>query len=154
MGRYTSKTNIHSGTEFDGYSTKDANDLDTILSDLNTFAANVSTPTVVPSAASFAATAAQDGYIFNITAADKVATLPSVVTGLTYTFTVNTLGGSTGFSIAPAAADFIQFINVTDNTAVVNTAATDVIGDSMTVVGDATLGGWIVTNVVGIWASA
>ena len=154
MGRYTGKTNIHHGIKHDGYSTKDANDLDTVLSDLDTFATNIAVPTVVASAASFSATAAQDGYIFNITAADKVATLPSVVTGLTYTFTVNTLGGSTGFSVAPAAADFIQFVNVTDNTAVINTAATDVIGDSITLVGNATLGGWIVTNIVGIWASA
>ena len=133
----------HSGNTSDPRSTKDAEALAKYLN-----------PRVETKAASFSVTAADSGKTYYVTAADKVATLPSVADGLTYTFSVNTLGGSTGFSIAPAAADFIQFVNLTDNTAVVNTAATDVIGDGMTVVGDATLGGWIVTSVIGIWASA
>ena len=133
----------HSGNTSDPRSTKDAEALAKYLN-----------PRVATSAVSLTVTAADSGKIYYITAADKVATLPSVADGLTYTFCVNTLGGSTGFSVAPAAADFIQFVNVTDNTAIVNTAATDVIGDMVTVVGDETLGGWLVTSIVGIWASA
>lgn len=105
-------------------------------------------------AVSGAVTAAQSGTVFTIDAADVVVTLPSTAAGLTYTFVVLTLSASTGFSLSPAAADAIYGapgVTVADNKDIINTAATDALGDTIQVVGNGTTG-WVITNLRGTWA--
>lgn len=95
-------------------------------------------------------TAADSGKIYRINVADCVVTLPSTAEGLSYTFVVDTVSATTGCSISPAAADNIN--GGTDDKDLINTAATDVKGDSVTVVGDGSEG-WVTTSMHGIWAA-
>lgn len=98
-------------------------------------------------------TAAESGGIFVTTAADVVFTLPATAPGLVYTIITGVASAGTGTSVSPAAADQIQGNGFTgaDNKDAINTGATDVVGDAITVVGDGTDGWWI-TNVIGTWA--
>jgi hypothetical protein len=108
---------------------------------------------VIASAVNIAVTAAQSGSIVYLTAADKVVTLPSTAVGLTYTIITGALSSGTGTSVSPAAADKIigaGGVGVDDKDAI-NTGATDVIGDSITVVGDGA-DGWYVVAQHGVWA--
>ena len=109
----------------------------------------VKTITTTASAVSFAVTAADSGNVYRITAADKVASLPATVAGLTYTFIVDTIGGSTGFSISPVTADSIS--GGTVNKDLINTEGTSVVGDTVTVLGDGA-DGWYVIARTGTWA--
>ena len=100
-------------------------------------------------AASFTLTAADSGNIFFITAADVVATLPATVNGLYYTFIIKTLSVTTGFSLSPVAADSIN--GGTDAADLINTPATDALGDAITIHGDG-LTGWHTSAKIGAWA--
>lgn len=100
--------------------------------------------------AAFTLTPADSGNIYRINVADAVATLPATAEGLKYTFVVDTVSATTGCSISPAAADNIN--GGTDDKDLINTAATDVKGDSVTVVGDGAEG-WVTTSMHGIWAA-
>ena len=95
-------------------------------------------------------TAADSGNIYRVNVADCVFTLPSTAEGLEYTFVVDTVSSTTGCSISPAAADNIN--GGTDNKDLINTAATDVKGDSVRVVGDGDEG-WLTVGMHGIWAA-
>ncbi len=108
---------------------------------------------VKSSAVSFALTAADSGSIVLITANDKVVTLPSTEVGLTYTIIAGTAGGSAGLKISPAAADKIIGAGGVgaDNKDAINDTGTDVIGDSLTLVGDGA-DGWYVVAQHGIWS--
>lgn len=97
-------------------------------------------------------TAKDSGKVFKTGAADVVVTLPTVapeLKGVTYTFFVETLSVTTGLSISPAAADQIKMKGITaaDNKDIINSAATDAIGDSLTIVCDGA--DWIVTSFLG-----
>lgn len=104
-------------------------------------------------ATSAAVTAADSGKTYYITAADVVASLPATAAGLTYTFIVNALSTTTGASISPVAADQIigPGITAADDKDLINTAATDALGNFVTVVGNGTTG-WVVTAMNGVWA--
>lgn len=95
-------------------------------------------------------TAADSGKIVVVNGVDKVATLPATALGLVFTFVIQGLSVTTGFSISPVAADKINF--GTDDKDWINTGATDVVGDSVTIVGDGA-DGWIVIDMHGIWAA-
>ena len=86
-----------------------------------------------------------------VTGADKVVTLPATGAGWVYTITRGNggLSSGTGLSISPNASDKINA--AADDTDLVNTGATDAVGDSVTLVGDGA-GGWYTTSVVGTWA--
>lgn len=103
--------------------------------------------------ADYTLTAADSGKVFLAGAVDLVFTLPSTVSGLVYTIVVKTVSASTGCSVSPAAADQIvgNGFTVADDKDAINTAATDAVGDSITVVGDGSVG-WYITNVAGTWA--
>ncbi len=103
---------------------------------------------VVTKGASFTVLASQSGTIFIATAADVVFTLPSTAVGLFYTFVQASLSSGTGMSISPAAAD--NFDGAADNKDWQNTGATDVLGDSITIVGDGSIG-WYTIASNGIW---
>jgi hypothetical protein len=107
----------------------------------------------VTSTASEAVTVSQTGstIVANSTTS-VVVTLPTAAPGLTYTLVVGQVTSSGGHAFSPAAADFITGDGLT---AVVDkdlicTAATDAVGDSVTIVGAD--GGWYVTAITGTWA--
>jgi hypothetical protein len=107
----------------------------------------------VVSTADTTLTAADSGNTYISGAADLVFTLPATVAGLTYTFVADTLSSTTGLSISPNASDQLRGNGFTaaDDKDAINTAATDAVGDSMTIVGNGTTG-WMITNVTGTWA--
>jgi len=90
------------------------------------------------------------GKVFRVNVADCVFTLPSTEAGLVFHFVVDTVSATTGCSISPAAADNIN--GGTDDKDLINTAATDVKGDSVTVIGDGSEG-WLALSQHGIWAA-
>ena len=101
-------------------------------------------------------TAADSGNIYIVNAADKTITLPATEKGLFYHITADATAvasGSVGTSVSPVAADGINGGVV--NKDLINTAATDVIGDCVTVVGSGTAGvtAWAVISKGGIWAA-
>lgn len=95
-------------------------------------------------------TAADSGTIYRVNVADCVFTLPATAEGLQFTFVVDTVSATTGCSLSPNAADNIN--GGTDDKDLINTAATDVKGDSVTLVGDGSEG-WLSTYMHGIWAA-
>jgi hypothetical protein len=101
----------------------------------------------------FTLTAADSGKTFIVTGTDKVATLPPTDDGLRFTFIVGAASATTGLQISPNSVDKIMTNGITpaDDKDYINTAATDAVGDMVTVVGDG-LDGWYVTNKVGTWA--
>ena len=112
-------------------------------------------------------TAADSGIVQNVIADAIVITLPSTANGLTYTVrnggkpvTNGPAGsGSNGtvlVSLSPAAADGFTggFTGTpTVNKDLLNTKATSLVGDYVTVTGTGTAGvtGWIVTEATGTW---
>jgi hypothetical protein len=111
----------------------------------------ISYPNIETKDANFTVTREDSGKTFIIDAADVVATLPATEAGLVFTFYVKTLGGSTGCSISPQAADKFISGSKADDEDLVNSAASDAVGDNVTVMGDGT-DGWLVLNTVGTWA--
>lgn len=106
-------------------------------------------------AAAFTCSEQESGCVYLIDAADVVATLPAISgleEGVHYTFVVKTLSTVTGFSVSPAAADSIN--SGTDDKDLINTAATDAVGDCVTVVADTVDGDtWLTMAQVGTWAA-
>ena len=94
-------------------------------------------------------TAADSGTIYRINVADAVVTLPATEVGLVFGFVVDTVSATTGCSLSPVAADNIN--GGTDNKDLINTAATDVKGDSVILYGDGDEG-WLTISMHGIWA--
>ncbi len=105
---------------------------------------------VVEKGANYTVLASESGTIFVVTAADVKFTLPATVKGLIYTFVVKTLSTTTGLQVDPVAADNIN--GGTDNKDLINTAATDAVGDSVTIIGDGDAG-WLTMSKVGTWAA-
>lgn len=102
--------------------------------------------------ANYTMTAADSGFVTYIDTDAKVITLPSTAAGLTYTFVNAGADGTVAINISPAAIDQIQGCGLTaaDDKDLINTKATAKLGDSVTIVGDAT-GGWIIQSMVGTW---
>jgi len=94
----------------------------------------------------------ESGKIIVSTGDDKTFTLPSTANGLVYTIVVGTTSTSTGLSISPAAADSIGGLGLTttDDKDLINTQATERVGDSVTLVSVAA--GWLAINASGTWA--
>jgi hypothetical protein len=101
-------------------------------------------------------TAADSGKVYFTSAADVVFTLPAAgpeTKGCFFTFVNGSLSASTGLSVSPNASDKIQGKGITaaDNKDIINSGATDAIGDLLTVVCDG-VDGYIITNMLGTWA--
>lgn len=82
-----------------------------------------------------------------------VLTLPATKAGITFTLVVEQLTDTSGHAFSPAAADQIignGFTPADDKDAICS-AATDRVGDALTIVGDGELG-WYITAVTGTWA--
>lgn len=95
--------------------------------------------------------ASESGTTFLAAAVDLVFTLPPTQAGLEFTFICHTVSTVTGLQISPDAADQIAYTTSVDNKDLINTAATDVEGDSVTLVGDG-VDGWWVKAISGTWA--
>lgn len=98
---------------------------------------------------------ADSGKTFAIATDAKKFTLPSTAAGLRYTF-VNTeaTDGAAILTISPAAADMISGGGLglgVDDKDLINTKATSKKYDYVTLVGDGAAG-WIVEELVGVWA--
>jgi hypothetical protein len=104
------------------------------------------------------------GTVQNIQADGLTTTLPATTAGACFTIRnggVPKTSGPTGtgdnaslaVTISPNASDKIQGagLSASDNKDLINTKATAKAGDEVTLVGDGT-DGWIVLNMVGIWA--
>lgn len=105
--------------------------------------------------ANYTVTAAESGATFLADAADIVFTLPSTVAGLRYRFilSANGLSVGTGLSLSPAAVDAVFGNGLTnvDNKDLINSGASDRIGDAVEIVGDGR-DGWYIQSLVGTWA--
>lgn len=105
-------------------------------------------------AASQTLTAAQSGQKF-VGAVDAVFTLPAAAAslkGVWYEFETGVLSSGTGLSISPAAADHIRGNGLTsvDNKDLINTGATDRLGDMVRIYCDGS--DWIIDAIIGTWA--
>jgi hypothetical protein len=113
-------------------------------------------PVVTDSADTYALTAAQSGavYIGTKASATQVISLPVPTTaGLRYTFVCGSAAGE--LNIDPGAATYKitgPGITVVATKDLKNTAATNVLGDTVTMVSDGT-DTWWVTAISGIWAT-
>lgn len=99
-------------------------------------------------------TAAQSGQRF-VGVVDAVFTLPAAAAalrGVYYDFECGVASGGTGLSISPAAADHIRGNGLTsvDDKDLINTGATDRVGDSVRLYCDGA--DWVIAAVVGTWA--
>lgn len=108
---------------------------------------------VVSKAADYTVLATESGTVFLAGAVDLKFTLPATQAGLRYTFITHTVSATTGLQISPAAADAIMGAGLTsvDDKDLINTAATDAEGDSVTLVGDG-VDGWWIESINGTWA--
>jgi len=105
---------------------------------------------VVVKTANYPVLASESGTVFIADAADLVFTLPATAAGLRFTFENAAVSAGTGLSVSPAAADNIN--EGVDNKDLINSGATDVLGDSVTVVGDGDKG-WFTIGKIGTWAA-
>lgn len=100
--------------------------------------------------ANYTVLASESGTIFIADAADLVFTLPATVAGLVFTFVCAAVSAGTGLSISPQVADNIN--EGTDNKDLINSGATDVLGDAVTVAADGDKG-WFTIGKIGTWAA-
>jgi hypothetical protein len=104
-------------------------------------------------------TLAQSGQRFRC-AVDAVLTLPAAagagMAGVTYFIECGAVSAGTGLSISPAAADAIYGNGLTAvvNKDLINTGASDRLGDSVKIVcsGVTGVGAWVIAEVIGTWA--
>lgn len=100
-------------------------------------------------------TARQSGEKF-VGAVDAVFTLPAAAAGtkgVWYEFETGALSAGTGLSISPNASDHIRGNGLTsvDNKDLINTGATDRLGDMVRLYCDG-VDGWVIEAVIGTWA--
>lgn len=98
-------------------------------------------------------TEADNGGLVLANAVDLVVTLPATRLGFSVTVLTQAASATTGLSISPAAADRIQGKGITaaDDKDYINTAASDAVGDLVSMVGDGTDGWWVIDE-RGTWA--
>lgn len=100
-------------------------------------------------------TAAHSGEKF-VGAVDAVFSLPpasAATKGVWYEFETGAVSTGTGLSISPAAADHIRGNGLTsvDDKDLINTGATDRLGDSVRMYCDG-VDGWVIEAIIGTWA--
>lgn len=108
-------------------------------------------------ATNYTVLASESGATFIGSAADVVFTLPATAAGLVYRFVTGAVSAGTGLSVSPAAVDKIMgscdgvSITAAADKDLINTGATDVLGDSITLIGDG-VDGWYIIGSTGVWA--
>jgi hypothetical protein len=118
------------------------------------FAASVAAPVrdFVTKTDDYTVLASESGTVFAIATDAKVFTLPATAAGLFYTFVNTGADGAVLLSISPAAADAIMFVTSVDDKDLLNTKATAVEGDAVTIFGDGGQGWVVVGAPQGTWA--
>ena len=107
---------------------------------------------IINATASFTVTPADSGAVIAADSTSSVVVqLPATQKGLTYTLTVKQLTGTGGHAFSPVAADKIIYASKADDADIVCSAASDAVGNCITIVGDG-VDGWLVTSVFGTWA--
>jgi hypothetical protein len=107
---------------------------------------------VITLTASGTVTAADSGAVIIADSTTSIiVSLPATAKGLTYTLVVKQLTSSGGHAFSPVAADKFIYSSKADDADLVCTAASDVVGDSVTIVGDGA-DGWVVKGIRGTWA--
>lgn len=104
--------------------------------------------------ASFTITKADHGKTFICDSTTSiVATLPATQAGLEFSLVVKQLTTSGGHAFSPAAVDKIMGngLSKADDADLVCSAASDRVGDIVTLVGDG-VDGWYIKSIVGTWA--
>lgn len=99
--------------------------------------------------------ATQSGQKF-VGAVDAVFTLPAAAAstlGVWYEFECGAVSAGTGLSISPNASDHIRGngLTSTDNKDLINSGATDRLGDMVRLYCDG-VDGWVIESVIGTWA--
>ena len=103
--------------------------------------------------AAYTVTENDHGRTITADAVDLVVTLPAVDNdnaGMYVDFVVRTVSATTGLSLSPAAADNID--GGTDNKDLINTAATDAVGDGVRLTSNG-ITGWDSSLRTGTWAA-
>lgn len=100
-------------------------------------------------------TADQSGQRF-VGVVDAVFSLPAAsaaTTGVWYEFECGVASAGVGLSISPAAADHIRGNGLTsaDNKDLINSGASDRVGDSVRLYCDG-VDGWVIDSIIGTWA--
>lgn len=102
-------------------------------------------------------TAADNGKFVLAADKDLVISLPAWEPNLTFTVMTYVINaGATGTSVSPVATDKIYApgsLTPTVNKDIINTAATDVLGDYVTVQSGTTANTWYVIGMNGVWAA-
>ena len=112
----------------------------------------LNTPKLWPSeikTAEFTLVAGDSGKVFIINAVDVKCNLPATALGIMYFFVVQTVSTTTGFHVSPVTADSVD--GGTDNKDLINTAASDAIGDGLILIADG-VAGWVALK-LGTWAA-
>ena len=104
-------------------------------------------------AANYPVVAADSGTLFIGNAADVVFTLPATINGLVFGFFTGVASAGTGTSVSPNADDriFAKGISAEDDKDLINSGATDAVGDLVVLVGDGSFG-WYMVEQLGTWA--
>lgn len=109
-------------------------------------------PTPVAKTANYTITVGDQNKIIGANAADLVFTLPTARDGLRVIVYVMTASSGTGLTVTPATGDKFITGSKAANDTLVNTAATDAVGDCLILVGSSTQVGWFVVGKIGTWA--
>jgi hypothetical protein len=102
--------------------------------------------------ASATLTAADSGAIILADSTTSIVMqLPATQAGLTFTLVVKQVTAASGHAFSPVAADKFIYASKADDADLVCSAASDVVGDMVTIVGDG-VDGWVVVAKTGTWA--
>jgi len=91
------------------------------------------------------------GKVFFVATDGLTITLPATREGIEYTFINSGADGNNIITISPNASDAIHYVTSVDDKDLINTKATAVEGDMVTLVGDGDAGWWV-TAIKGTWA--
>lgn len=106
----------------------------------------------VTKSANYTVLDADSGMIIEVDTADVVITLPATILGHTITIRNMLANGGGKISISPNSSDKIMGIGLSaqDNKDLINTGATHMFRDEVTLLGDGT-DGWRVQACTGVW---
>ena len=148
-------------TKYSGGHYGDAKSLEAKFAELAGLVFDNFQPVVETVTANKTLTAEDSGKVFLCGTDNVVFTLPATVAGLKYTFINTGADGAAKISISPVAADAIHgttnastnvVLSGVDDKDAINTKATATTGDNISIVGDGSVG-WYVVGCHGIWAS-
>lgn len=118
----------------------------------------IARPVRTSTEATYTLTHAMSGMVYRGTrdTSTQIITLPAATTpGLEFTFICGHASGEININPGTATMTGVAFdgnaLTVATNKDLKNTAATNVVGDVVTVVSDGT--GWLITSIHGVWAS-